>query len=328
MEVYNSNIESIKKDLENRGNLVIATHYDADGCYSAALLSEVYEILGVYIPEIFQDYCYFKARENEEVRMIDVALDLGQSLYKEFSGIVLDHHDHIDPWYPLIWDNVPTGLIVYTVFKEEIPKEHHWKVVGALVGDGQPELVPDEIWREFPILLEERTSIYKSYGKLREYPQIVYQMLSSPVNAMCRLGNAIEAIKIIKRAKNPDDILQNAAMKNDKDTVRKEEDRILSEYNILKTIGNLVSIMEIESNARMASRIAGKLQASNPRRTYVVVNTKRREISIRGQLATFIGRGLKESGFHCGGHPGYMGGHLDEKQTIEELVETIRSVLK
>jgi len=319
-------IKKIIEYLDSNQPLAVATHRDADGCYSTALIAEVYKINAIDIPDKFQDYCYFPS-EKEGNRPINLALDLGQSLYKEFKGVVIDHHDHPNPWYMLLWDIVPTSLIVYNTFKDKIPDIHKWKVAGGLVGDGQSELIPSEIWDLFPVLLEERTYLYASYGKVKEYPQIVYQMLSSPVNAMCRLGNAVDAIKIIKRAKHPDDILENPVMKNDVLTIRKEEQRILTEYNILKTVKNVVSIMEIESNAWISSRIASKIQANNPRKTIVVVNPRKSEISIRGTLASYLGEKLRQAGFLCGGHPGFWGGSIEETQTVRDLVETIRSII-
>jgi len=165
--------------LENNQPLPTVFHYDADGVFATSLFSTVYNIQASVAKE-FQDY---QMRNT----IAKVGIDIGQPIQKSFQGVVFDHHEHIKPWYHLIYDNVPAGLIIYNLFKEKIPKEHHWKVVGSLIGDGQPELIPNEVWDNFKhFLLELRAKIYRKYTQPNIYQYVpVYKLLSSPVNAMC-----------------------------------------------------------------------------------------------------------------------------------------------
>jgi len=310
------NLEEIKKELENKKNLKVAFHSDADGIGSLSLAKCVLDIKEINSPDIFGDY-------EEE----DLSLDLGPPISKNFKGIVIDHHVHENPYYPLIHDVVPTGLIVYNLWKDKIPKEESWKVVISLVGDGQPELIPNEIFELHPYLLQKRGNIYKTYSKINIYDYPIYLMLSSPINSMCRTGNIIPAVKLVTRAKDPLDILESEIAKNDILLVSKEEDRIFQDYKEINVLNDYCLFYSFRSKFKMCGRIAGKLQNQDRNRTYIVLNEENGAISIRGYLASFIGSKLKESGFTCGGHAGFWGGHLLENQTSRDLLNTLRCIL-
>lgn len=321
-------IESLIEWIKKQEPLTVAFHKDADGVYSTALLSTVFKIKYIYSPDRFQDYLYFLEEQTNANLPIHIAVDLGQPLYKEYKNLVIDHHVHEDPWYPLVWDNVPTGLIIYNLFKDKIPDDKKWYVAGSLIGDGQAELIPDEVWDLSPELLGVYHRVYETYGQLklsRGFP--LYKLLSSPINAMCRLGNAGEAVRQVVRTRSPKDILENKAMNSDKETIEKERKRILIEYSPID-INHFLAIMVIESNAWMVGRIASDLKNADDSKTYIVVNSKKEEISIRGDLAGYIGRKLNASGFKCGGHEGYYGGVLSKEQSVEDLLKTLRSICK
>jgi len=133
----------------SRKEITVATHSDADGLYSAALLSLAIPVKIIKYPEEFG-----------EVDKEDICLDM-IPLNPKYKGIVVDHHP-LHPSihsYQLEWEPVPTGLIIFHQLGHCIPTSKWWLVVGSCIGDGQPELIPPEIFKASPDLLEETISI-------------------------------------------------------------------------------------------------------------------------------------------------------------------------
>jgi len=325
---------NIYQHLKDKEPLIVATHYDADGCYSAALLSTVFEIDRVFFPWIFGDYNEIKETvgDEEKIYVPDVVLDLGSPMSntpKEM--VIIDHHkiSEVSPTDFYIHDFIPTTGIIYNLFKEHIPNEEKWKVVGGLVGDGQAEKVPIEIWDMFPILLETRGNIYRGqYGKFKEYPYPLYKHLSSPINASCRMGNPEMAYKIICRATNPIDILENIALKNDVESIDQEIRNIFREGIVENNVTHYCSVVSIRSDKRVGSRICSTLGSMNYSKTWVVINDGTKKFSIRGDLADYIGTKLEDYGFACGGHSGFWGGYLKKDQESKDIIKMLRAVLK
>lgn len=310
--------------LEKNQPLFVATHDDADGIYSAVLFSYVFEVKDIYIPEIFGDY-------GDESH---VSLDLGAPLNK-FTGVAIDHHSHqVDSkmTYQLVYNQCPTGLIVYNWFKEQIPDEMKWKVAGACVGDGQPEKIPTEIFTTFgKELLERRGRIYPKY---RVNPNIykyipVYKLLSAPVNACCRAGYPTEAYRVVRSARTPTDILTHPTFNEMANKIRSDEERIWKEDGIVGAISfnDYISIFSFSSDFKMSGRIASKLKMLDQDKTWIVINNKRGEISVRGDLALYIASHLEGSSFKMGGHAGYCGSAIPEGKTAEDFIDTLRKVL-
>jgi len=110
MEFYNLSRQDLDQFV-SRPDLTVAFHDDGDGVASAVLFSYV---LGyrpkLYSPSVFGDYDQ------------DVALDLGRPLTDNYQGLCIDHHDHDEsPNYRLVKGYVPTGMLVYSLFKDRIP---------------------------------------------------------------------------------------------------------------------------------------------------------------------------------------------------------------
>jgi len=318
------NIE--EKDVYNKireiKNLSLCSHRDADGAYSAAIFSSVFNISGIEFPELFGDYD----------DRFHISLDLGEPL-GEWHGIAIDHHVHSEREdYSLIWDQVPTGLVLFKLFRDRIPEKEYWKVAGSLVGDMQSFLIPLEIFQKCPILLEKRGTVYKdNYGNLKTYSYFVYKLLASPVNASCRTGKATTAFEIIKRSESPDDILSNPVFMNDQREVNSEIDSVIKELGkdrkrnttILK---DTFVIVPISSRFFIASRIASALADVGKDMVFIVVNEDQKEISIRGDLTSMIVGKLREAGIMAGGHAEAAGGSLGDK-TFDDVVEALRKSL-
>jgi len=316
------------EDLKERCPLTLSFHDDADGVYSASLilLTEGLEFevekeskaLKVYSPP-FNEYT------------TKVAVDLGFPIDKNYDGVVVDHHpDHPEKRkYKLYWENVPTGLIVWRHLKDHIPKSQWWRVVGALAGDGQPELTPDEIWEMFPELLDEKGVVYKYKGEMRysKYPLYIY--LSSGVNAKCRIGDPLGALKMCLKWKRPIDAVLDSEAEEAKELLRVEEENIMRQRPVAEIIGNKFVVVRIKTtgDVGMSGRIAGNMSSHEPFKTIVVINDSNGEVSIRGILAKYLANKLAESGFKAGGHPGYCGATVPTED-IEDFVESIRQIAK
>jgi len=328
----------IKKFLKEREPLRICSHHDADGVTAAVLLSKVFYVDLVSFPEKFGDYSYVST--TTEKYETDVALDLGPPLDSNFKGLIIDHHPQTKEYLEsmvrkkkknivdrILYDEVPTSAIVYRLFEDDIPKEDRWKVACGCVGDGQAEKIPVQIWHEYPELLETRGNIYQSYGKYKEYPYPIYKQLSSPINATCRIGDPNTAFEILYRAKTPRDLIHNPAFINDQNLLTEEIKNIfkegLEEYNIR----HYLAVVVINSNKKLASRICSSLNSMNNNKTWIVINKGLGDISIRGDLAAYVGMFLKDEGINCGGHYGYYGGELGEDQTEEDIIRILRRCL-
>jgi hypothetical protein len=313
--------------------LVVCSHHDADGISSAVLLTTVFHIDNIKFPEVFGDY----ARITTETESFDthVALDLGPPLEeKKFKGIIIDHHPQTKELFKkkfdtkrILYDDVPTSVIVYNLLKDSIPEEEKWKVVCGCVGDGQAEKIPIEIWSMFPELLETRGNIYQSYGKYKEYPYPIYKQLSSPINATCRIGDPLSAYEILLRAKSPFDILHNPAFINDQNLLNEEIKNIFKEGLEELNIRHYLAVVIINSNKKLASRICTSMWSMNSNKTWLVINKGLGDISLRGDQAAYIGTCLQDNGINCGGHYGYFGGELQEGQSEEDILKILRRCL-
>lgn len=322
--------EEYKKELENKKGINVASHTDADGVYSLALANLVLDIDNYIFPDKFGDYLNIPGdpTRGEENIPIDLALDLGTPLSEEYTNYVIDHHPHPDERnYKLIHMYVPTGLIVYNLWKDKIPKEKLFLVAGSLTGDGQPELIPQEVFDATPCLLDRIGSIYKSYGKFNLYDYPIYMMISSPINALCRIGNPLLAFKLVMSAKDPLDILDNPSALDAKEVIRKEEDRIFKDEKSFYMVGSNVIVYSFNSKFSMTGLIASKLGGNNRDKTIIVVNEAGKSMSIRGHLADYIGRQLRARGWATGGHAGYFGGSLQKKQTVRDLIYALREIV-
>jgi len=308
---------SLSQYLKASEPIKLAAHSDADGLFSAAIVASIFNVENVEFPE-FHKY-----------KNCNVALDIGQP-EEPWNGILVDHHPILEDYKipeHFYHGNVPTGVLLYQHLKDLIPKEKTWFVIGSAVGDGQPETVPKEIWKQYPILLEERGVIYKYKGesKTSEVPMFYY--LSSGCNAFCRLGVPHRAFEIIMESKDPLDFIEHPDVEYHLNRVREEEETIYRSRFIVETYGRIVyvRIATSQENYKFASLIASKLQSSNSFNTYIVVNEKNGEVSIRGFLSDLVVEYLNSKGFKCGGHSGFAGCKI-ETQDLNRLTQIVRRI--
>jgi len=308
---------SLYEDLKASEPIKLATHYDSDGIYSAAIVASIFKVQNIDFPEFhkYQNY--------------NVALDLGLPEV-EWDGILVDHHPSSPEYkipkkyYP---GNVPTGVILYSFLKDKLPKEKAWYVIGSAVGDGQPESIPKEIWKDYPVLLDERGVIYKWKGESRTSEVPMFYYLSSGCNAFCRLGVPQRAFEIVMECKDPLEFIENPDVQYYISRVRDEEETIYKSRFIVETYGRIVyvRIATSQENYKFASLIASKLQSGNSFNTYIVVNEKNGELSIRGFLSDLIVEYLNSKGIKCGGHSSFAGGRIENKD-LNTLTQVVRRI--
>ena len=170
--------------MGNENKTRLFSHWDADGISASYFAS-------YHVPNAEIVISEGEFGDVSKLKKGDWLID--QHPLADFEGTVLDHH--LGDGYPLahkyklIYDTVPATLIAWREFKEDIPKDEWFKVVVGLMGDGQPELIPAEVFKECPQLLNWRkTSAYKKYNwTISYYP--TYKLLSSPINAFLRKGD-------------------------------------------------------------------------------------------------------------------------------------------
>lgn len=317
---YGINIHTLKKELEPIKKL--ALHDDADGVSSAVLLSFALKIRKVWAPEDFGEWPIVTV-ENEEPP--DACVDMVPA-NPDWAGFCIDHHPGHPPEdkrkYRLIHGDVPTAVIVYELFKELIPEEQHWKVVVGAVGDGQPELIPPEIWLKFPILLEEAVSTWERYKKMETSTYPLYLRLSSGINAACKIPDQwYVAYSVLRNAKSPWDLLTDPSLKAAREYVDEERSRILQESSPIQ-LRNGIRLWPFESETKLERTLAFEMWETE-KRTTIAINLKTGRGSIRGTLATLIYQYLQNKGYKASGHPGYGGLKLRKDQKFEDLYKCL-----
>lgn len=305
--------------FKEKERITLAFHKDADGVFSAALFCSVFKdrVAKTECPFLFGDY-------NE-----DLALDLGAPLNTEYSGVVVDHHPNHpeNRKYILFWDYVPTSLIVYRLLREHIPRECLWYVVGGLTGDNAPELTPPEVWDSYPELLDDVGKMYRSGGETKFSRFPVFNFLSSSVNALCRLGRPIDALRLTLQCRGPLELVESQEVLEARERVNSEVDSILRDSPKVWVFKEryVVTIVKSSNPAfSISGLIASRLvpQYSN-KYTVIVVNEANGEVSIRGLLAGYLVEKLSSKGWKVGGHAAAAGGNIDTSK-IQEFIQAIR----
>lgn len=324
--------EELRKQIEPIKKL--ALHDDADGVTSAVLLSFVFKINRVWAPEDFGEWPItpYKIEGKGEFEMPpDVCVDMIPA-NPNWDGLAIDHHPRHLPegqrTYRLIHGEVPTGILIYLLFKDWIPKEQKWKVAISGIGDGQPELIPPEIWRENPILLEETVSVWKDWKKVgfqTSKPIPIYYRLSSGINAACKIPEKwYLAYSVLRNAKTPLDLLNDPSLKTAKEMIKEEKEKVLKETIPLQ-LRNGLRFWVFDSETKIERTLAYEM-AQKDLQTTIVLNKKTGRGSIRGTLATLVYEHLSQNGFKSSGHAGFGGIRLSSSQTHEDLYKCLTSL--
>lgn len=259
----------------------------------------------------------------------DVAVDLGGPKDTEWKGIAIDHHpDHpIDRKYTLYWDHCPTGLVLYNNLKEHMDKKITWLVVGSLMGDGQVELTPNEIWDTHPELLVNRGAVSQYNFKTSMYSYPLFGSLSSGINSLCRLGQPDQALQVLMNVDNPIDLIENTELKDAQERMRAEKATVYKNKPIVEAMPNwtLVRIKTSRPEVNICGLIGAELMNLNDNMTFIIINETNGTGSIRGNLAKYICNKLNEKGFKAGGHSKFCGCSV-EMERLDEWLKYVRSL--
>jgi len=295
----------------------LAVHDDADGISSGVLLTYVFKTAEVMAPDVFG-----------EVEDADVCTDM-KPVDPNWEGLCFDHHPgHPDTKkrkYRLVWGDEPTTKIVYDLFKEYIPEEHHWKMAIGTAGDGKADIIPRDIWKRFPLLLARYQSVYEYRGSIKLYPMPLYMRVGSGLNACCKMpGKWYTAYSVLRAAKGPLDVLHDDAINLARRMVNEERKRVVKEHNMID-LSDHIRVWPIESEYKIQRGLAWRAEQID-HKTSVVINLKTGTISIRGILASMICTHLKGLGYEVGGHPGFAGGILKSNQEWKTLIKDLKKL--
>ena len=291
--------------------IAISMHSDADGIAAGVLASYGYKIRKTLFPLTFGGV------GGDEAIMLDMMPA------SEFRGVVIDHHPPgLLPLATIIWGEEPACLIAWELFKDKIPKEHWWKLMVGLMGDGQPELMPNEAWETSKFLLDDYGSFVSSKGTDYYWGTPVWMQLSSGINALARGQWAEKAFSVLKEANVPYDILENPFVREYKERIAREENEIFREVKPID-LGHVL-FWKIASGYNVTGILASRLYETR-KKTAFVLNANNGAISVRGLLAYYIKERLA-SLVDLGGHRGYCGGILKPNIEIKEVLEALRRV--
>jgi len=304
----------------------IITHHDADGLISAYLTSFGVKSPNIIVANKFGDTAdWEKGSYMTDMRPIDPTIE----------GTVIDHHpghpNLTERKYSLIWDSKPASILAWQKFKDDIPRSEWWKVMIGAVGDGQPEKVPYEVWAECPELMQKvKTFISHSYGEWKTSFRPAYQLMSSGINAFARYGEFDTALRLIKKAKVPSDIIDNTEINMQKSKLSNTKSgdfaKVIQDSRIYP-MKNLTLCIYNSPNIRLSGYIASVLASSKENICVLAVNEDNGSLSLRGDTANYI-KGLLTSKLDyidIDGHDGFAGGHLDKhpNQLYKDLQEIL-----
>jgi hypothetical protein len=289
--------------------VTIRAHHDADGITAAYFLS-------LTIPDSKIQLWDGQFGDTTGLQSGDFMVDMRPK--QNMEGLtVYDHHGPYpeDRKYNLYTSEEPASWIVWTIHKDKIPKDKWWILAIGLLGDGQPELIPYEVFKTCPMLLTKiKTSTFQNYGKWKNSYYPLYKLLSSKVNALLRIRAYDAALKLILTSENPMDILNSKEASLAKSKVKTEFETIMRSCEVY-TFENL-NVYIYESNYRMAGYIATVMNQEE-QTTVLAINRVDGSGSLRGDLALYWREVLKELGYlEVDGHPGFMGARLMDKPEV------------
>jgi len=314
--------------------VTIHAHYDADGVTSA--LFTAYHLkhkCDIVFPDKFGDV----SNCNDGDYMVDMRPT------ENISGInVIDHHPgHFEePNYNLIWKPYPAGKICWEEFKDDIPRKEWWKLVVSTSGDVAIYETPYEVWKEFPILFQKnKSSTWKRFGGGNTnktfwsgYPFYQWR-LSSPINALCRIGKPDVAYTLLKICQSPVQLVSHPDGIDAKEKVNKETDKAIkgsdmTQYDFHSGYGLMLIVYN--SKYRISGRISAMLLSEPQYSNYTImaINKKDGKGSMRGDLCNFF-KGILEENLDyikTAGHGVAMGVECDLKK-INRLKYDIHAIM-
>jgi hypothetical protein len=303
----------------------IITHHDADGLISAYLTSFAVKSPKILVAEKFGDTLEHLSdgttqKLGKDSYMTDMRPD-----DPTYEGTVIDHHPGhpglADRKYSLVWDQKPASILAWQKFKDKIPKSEWWKTMIGATGDGQPEKVPYEIWKECPQLMQKhKTFLSHSYGEWKVSYRPAYELLSSGVNAFARYGEYDTALRLIKKAKEPRDVINNPEFSIQKNKLSNTKTgdfaKVMQDAEIYPLKYMTLCIYN-SPNIRLSGYIASVLSSQKDNMCVLAINKDNGSLSLRGQNANFIRGELNQLDYiDVDGHDGFCGGHISKSPYV------------
>jgi hypothetical protein len=304
-------------------NPTLRCHWDADGITSAHFAS-----FGIENSKVEVGNCEKEFGDTTGLTRDDYILDMRPS-DPNWEGNCIDHHlpHPEDRKYSLISEVYPATLITWKHFKDKIPKNEWFKIAVGLAGDGQPELIPNEVFQACPALLRRiKTSAYKSnYSRKWSVNKLpMYKLLSSGINALLRKGEYDIAYGILKSASSPQLLYNSEDARIAKLDIQNDLKTSISDSEIV-TYGNLGLIL-YKSRYRMSGYVATVMEEALGGRTVMAINKRNGSLSLRGDLASYYKEKLKPLDYLIiDGHVKYMGGKL--KKNYLTLLDDLDNIL-
>jgi len=297
----------------------IRCHHDADGITTAYLTNFHYPKHEIEIWD--GDF-----GDTTGLKKGDIMCDM-RPIQNMEGLIVIDHHGPYkdDRKFELVYEDVPASLIAWKQFKDDIPKSEWWKVAIGLVGDGQPQLIPTEVFEQCPQLLSKiKTSSYASYGKWKIGYYPVYKLLSSYVNALLRKHEHQEAVNLVRYSQQPKNIINSLKAGLAKQDVKAEFEKIIRGSESFD-FGDL-AVFIFSSKYKMSGYVASVMQGSLDEKAVMAINRENGSGSLRGDLAYYWRDKLKHLEYMIiDGHPGFCG--LKVTVNPDTLIEDLTKLL-
>jgi len=296
---------------------IIRCHHDSDGVASAFFASFGYPNHEIEIWDgIFGD--------TTGLTSGDIMVDMRPKQNLE-GLIVYDHHGPYpeDRKYKLTTAHEPASWICFNEFKDKVPKDEWWKMAVGVMGDGQPELIPYEVYKECPeLFMQIKTSSYQNYGKWKTSYFPLYKLLSSKINALLRLRRYDEALKTFSEVKRPLDLYMDKECNKAQAKVKSEFSLIMSShegYNFDK-----LKVCVFDSDVRMTGYVATVVGSEGD--TVLAINRTDGSASLRGDLALYWKEKLNHLSYlNIDGHPGFMGANIIVNPSI--LIRDLQDLL-
>lgn len=177
-------------------------------------------------------------------------------------------------------------------------------------GDGQPELIPNEVYEGCPSLLKNvKTSAYQNYGRWNVSMFPLYKLLSSGINALMRKEEYEAAYNLLRYVDTPMALYSSEDTRIAKMDIKNDFKTAVMDCDIIE-YDNLALVM-FYSKYRMSGYISSALQDSLKNKTVMAINKRNGSVSLRGDLATYYRDKLKPLDYLVvNGHTKFMGGKL------------------
>lgn len=308
-------IEELRKLLPvaRPEGIVISCHKDADGITAGVFSSYKYKIRKVNFPPVFG-----------QVMDEDIMFDMTPK--NDCNSLVVDHHppkiDLPSARVILSASEEPASLISWHLFKDVVPREHWWKLMVGLAGDGHPERLPTEAWEASKCLLDDTGSFVYSKGKDYLFTYPIWTQLSSGINALARANWKEKAFDVLKEADTPYDVIKDPIVQEYKKKISEDTIRVFKESKPID-LGHVL-LWQMSSMYSITGILASRLYETR-KKTTVVLNTGNNSMSIRGVLARYLQEKLVGI-VEAGGHWGFVGGTLLPDATVEQLKEALRRI--